>query len=111
MAKVKCMFDCRPCGLLRAEVFVEERDPTRNVVAWLDEVVRPAVARRHRELSKYCNARTADIYLPAGGDYIGQPATPSPPSPEVCGGPGGPVSTIDRPPDDKKDGGSPEEVT
>jgi hypothetical protein len=69
---VKVQYTCFTCALTDRTVSVREREPSEDVVAWV-EFVRREVARDHLRVSPRCVSRHCDlkIPLPHGTDRIG----------------------------------------
>jgi hypothetical protein len=73
---IEIRYSCHECGIVDAGVTVRFRESTEAVVAWMRQVVEPALSADHRARSPHCCPETLSevkIPVPAGTDYVGGP--------------------------------------
>lgn len=72
---MRVLYTCDPCGLKDIEVQVPGRDPTENVVTWLELKCAPALMADHAAKSPHCHPgkfTTVKIPLTPGSNRVGE---------------------------------------
>lgn len=59
-----CKLTCHHCGAANVPFLVRYREPTEDVVAWVEKVIRPAMGRAHLLHSPVCMSGQCDLYIP-----------------------------------------------
>lgn len=75
---INIAYSCSLCGLNRIEVEVRYRESTEDVVAWMKNIVEPALCADHNKRSPFCNPDSLQNILiptPPGTDFFGGPVT------------------------------------
>jgi len=67
---ITVMFDCKGCGISKHKVQVPART-VEDIGEWVRRVG-DIVGAEHRKLSPTCPSKHCDLYLPAGGEFVGQ---------------------------------------
>lgn len=69
---IECRFSCKACRASDAPFLVRVRGTNEDVVRWVEDAVRPAMALAHSNVSPGCPARIADLKIPMGADRVGE---------------------------------------
>jgi hypothetical protein len=69
------LYSCHLCGIKNAEVQVRLREPTEDVIAWMEQAVIVTLSVDHDERSPHCHPeQLCDIKIPTDGRrYVGGP--------------------------------------
>jgi hypothetical protein len=71
-----CKFSCDQCQSDKIDFVVRERGRYETTVEWIENAVRPAMARAHAKRAPQCLSTKADLYIPAPSGYneeLGKP--------------------------------------
>jgi hypothetical protein len=59
-----CMLNCKVCGAEKLPFTVRWRESTEDIVAYVDKVVRPAMAAAHMKFQPRCPSPHCDLMMP-----------------------------------------------
>lgn len=74
---VEVEYTCKRCEAKARRLKVPARDPNKDVVAWLREVLTPVVTKDHADFNCPSEVFDLKILMPPDGEYIGQATTRS----------------------------------
>ncbi len=69
-------YSCSLCGIEKAEVKVRFRESSEDVVAWMEQIVTPALVTDHAVRSPHCRPDSLSnvmIPVPSGTEWLGGP--------------------------------------